>query len=264
LNISESVNEGSEAVSKAIIDEDLTITATSAHHDPRYVFCGRENGTMAIYLSNTGQDLYCLSDHGLNLAITRMQWSENGNMLLAVDISGGYSVQKLIKDERGNFQHSIILQNSGIQVQQVILSSNADRLLVSTADDYKLYDLGGALLAQEKVKELEAPRLWTQHPTNLDKLLMITGQQIRTFEWSHLQECSEPRIVPLLDFKTPMLPRLSAEATASGRNLCIYHAGNSSAGLVPSMRVFSMQSITSNANTINPAANFNDVAKDIK
>ncbi|KAI4162434.1 MAG: hypothetical protein LQ342_004000 [Letrouitia transgressa] len=264
LNISESINEGSEAVSNATIDEDLIITATATHHDPRYVFCGRENGTMAIYLSNTGQELQCLSDHGLNLAIIRMQWSENGSVLLAVDISGGYSVQKVIRDEHGSFQHSVILQKSGIQVQQVFLGPAADRLLVSTADNYELYDLGGALLAQEKATGLEAPGPWIQHPTKLDKLLMINGQHIRTFQWSNLQECLEPRTVQLLDVKTAMPPRLRAEATASGRNLCIYYAGDSSAGLAPSMRVFSMQSITSKADVINPAANFNDVAKDVK
>ena len=264
LNISESVNEGPEAVSNAMVEEDLTITATATHHDPRYLLCGRENGTMAIYSSNTGQELQSLPGHGLDLAIVRLQWNERGNILLAIDRSGGYSVQTVVRDEHGSFQPSVALQKSAFQVQQIILSPGANRLLVSTADSCELWDLEGTMFAKEKITELQAQRLWTQHPTDIDKLLLINGEQIRTFEWSNLQECSEPKSIHLHGVGTAMLPQLSVETTANGRSLCIYHAMDRLTGLAPSMRVFPTQSITSSADVTKAVATFDDVAKDVK
>ena len=264
LNMSESVNDRPEAVSNAMTDEDLTITATATHHDPKYIFCGRENGTIAIYSSNTGQELQSISGLGLDLAITSLQWNEWGSILLAVDRSGGYSVQSITKNEGGSFQHNIVLQKSAAQVQQILLSPRANRLLLSTTDNYELWDLEGVLLAKEKDTELQAQRLWTQHPTDLDKLLLLIGEQMKSFEWSDLRECSEPQVIHLHDAGVTTLPYLSARTTANGRNLCIYHAGDRSTGLAPSMRIYHTQSITTDIGVIKPAENFDDVAKDIK
>ena len=264
LNISESVNEISEAVSNTMVDENLTITAITVHHDPKYVFCGRENGTIAIYLSSTGQELQNFSGHGFELAIVKLQWNEQGNLLLAIDRSGGYSVQKIVRDERGNFQQSVALQKSASQLQQIISSPTSNKLLVSTADESELWDLEGTLLAKEKAAELKVHRLWTQHPTDADKLLLISGEQIRTFEWLNLQECSEPQMIHIYTAETAMLPLLRAEATLDGRSLFIHHAGDRSRGLAPSIRVFPTQGITSRASVIKPAAVFDDVAKDVK
>ena len=264
LNISESLNEGPEAVSNALMDEDLTITAITTHHDSKHLFCGRENGTMAIYSSNTGSEIQSISGHDLDMAIVRFQWNESCNILLAVDISGGYSMQRITKEERENFQYHVVLQKVAIQAQQIILSPAADRILVSTVNDHALWDLEGALIAKEEVAELPAHRLWKQNPTESDKVLLITDQQIRTCEWTNLQQCSEPLPIQLHDAALTTPPLLCAEATASGRTLSIYHPADRSRGLAPSMRVFPTQNISSRADVLQPVASFDDVAKDIK
>ena len=264
LNISESINESPEAVSNAMADEDLTITAITTHHDSKYLFCGRENGTMAVYSSSTGLEIQSISGHNVGMAILSLQWNGLGNILLALDISGGYSAQRIVKEERGNFQHHIVLQRVAIQVQQVMLSPLADRILISTANDYELLDLEGALLAKEEVAELPAHRLWIQHPSESERIILVIDQHIRSCEWTNLRQCSEPLPIQFPGAATTMLPMFSADATVNGRNMSIYHPADRSRGLAPSMRVFPTQNISSRADIVKPVASFDDVAKDIK
>ena len=264
LVMSESLDESPKPVSNDMNVEHLTITAITTHHDSDYIICGRENGTMAIYSSSNGSEIQSISGHNSGMAMFRLQWNELGNILLAVDICGGYSAQRIVKQERGNFQHHIVLQKAAIRVQQIILSPLADRILVSTAKASEIWDLGGVLLAKEEVSELQAHRVWIQHPTNIGILLLVIDQHIRTCDWTSLQQCSEPLPINLHDAATKMLPSLSAEATANGRNLYIYHPADRSRELAPLMRVFPTQNICSRADVSQPVANFDDIARDIK
>ena len=263
LNTIESLNGSLEAVSNATTDDEFTITAITTYHDPRYLFCGRENGTMAIYSSINGSELQSISNHSLGMAIIRLQWNELGSILLAVDRSGGYSAQRIL-EERGNFQHYVVLQKVAINIQQIILSPSADRILVSTVDRCELWDLEGVLLAKEEIVELEAHRLWIQHPTDNNKIFLVIDKQIRSCEWSNLQQCSEPLPIHLYDAATTVPPSLSAEVTTIGRSLSIYYAADRWRGLAPSMRIFPTQSICSKVDVVQPVASFDNVAKDIK
>ena len=254
--------EGPEVVTNAITDENLNITAITASHDPEYLFCGRENGTTAVYSSNTGQEIHSTSGHNPGLEIISLQWVESCNILLTVDISGSYSAQRIVKEGR-KFQHSILLQKSGPQVQQVILSPNAHRILVSRADSYELWDIEGALLSKG-LYAVQAHRLWAQHPTDSEKTLLMIDQGIKIYEWSNLQQCSEILRMHLYDTSTTTPPFLRAEATASGQSLGIYQAADTWRGLAPSMKLFPTQSITSGADIVEPVASLEDIAKDIK
>ena len=263
LNYSASVDEEPEYVATALYDDDHTVTAIAIHHDFGIIFCGREDGTVGIYSSATGQELQALFHHGLNLAIVMLEWNEPKNMLLAIDRSGGYSIQEITRDAQRHFHHKYILQKSGCQVQQALFCPSEDRLLVSAASQYELWNIDGTLISSSIFTDVSAHRKWIQHPNDPGILLLITGEQLQVFDWLNLQECSDAQGIYLENTATTMAPVTFLAATHRGQYLGIYCSGSRSLGLVPSLRLYPTIKIRK-GETIKAAACFDDVAGDIK
>ena len=264
LNFTESISAGPECVTSGIEEEDLAITAVTCHHDARFIICGRENGSIAMCSTLSGQPLKEIGGHGLNLAILEFAWYEGREILQAVDRCGGYSLQTVIRDEQKIFQSTFLLQKSGHQVQQVILHPKTDKVLVCSSERCEILKFDGSVIAEFNSTICSSPGTWIHSPKQSEKLLRLTEDKVQIHDWESLQANAEPLNISLTPAQESSGSTPQAVTTARGRYLCSYSAGRRPQGTEPTLRLYPADDLTKTTSSINPAGSFDDIAKDIK
>ncbi|KAG8529168.1 uncharacterized protein KY384_005803 [Bacidia gigantensis] len=264
LNFTESARGEAEYVANAMFDDDLTVTAIATHQDSKFLFCGRENGTVALYSSSSGLELKALAGHGPNLAITRLQWIDKHRLLLAKDRSGSVSLQRVIRDDSREFQSTLVLPHSGCRASEVLLSPDGDRLLISTNDGAQVWTLDGTDgLARSKIniEKSDLQNSWFPHPKSPQQLLLVGESQIKFFDWLTLQESKGPFLRQ--PYHSTRIT-LNVETASKGTHLCVYHAGMKSVDLAPSLRLYPTSQMTSDSEFIGASVSLDDIAQSIK
>lgn len=243
-DFSESATEGPEYIASRISDEDLAITACTAHHDGDHVFCGRENGTVAAYSAVSGEVVKELFTHSKDVAVDIVTWCESADLLLTLDRSGDFVLRKILIPKWNTLEVGNIWCHGKISgiVQQMLMRPGGTQLLISTSEATELWNI-----ADPKVSNiyglLDLPTTlgkWSQHPKRSDQLLLITSFRAFIYDWDSLHFQKNPKAVNL---------RLSAPSSAStkqlvsssyGKNICaIYSATDSpAANMPPSLRLW--------------------------
>ena len=263
MDFETSVNDEPGFVATYNVDEDLTITAIATHHEGATVFCGRENGAIAAYSVATGLEQQALKGHSSNLAIVTLEWNMRQQLLLAVDRSGGHSLQSVTKDHDKVFHNEAIFKRSGEQIRRVMLSPKGDRVLVHTPNKLELLNKDGILLDSRDLSKSTTSVAWVQHPSDVEKLLLMDGESTRTFNWTDLRETTGPQGTSIASLKLGALERMEAVATAKGHSLGLYIPGVRQADLMPSLHLYPTQKFNQ-PQAIEPTACFDEIAKDIK
>lgn len=264
FNATESACGEPEYIANATFDDDLTITAIAAHHDRKYLFCGKENGSLALHAASTGRELKSLRGHANNVALTKLAWDDRNNLLLAIDRAGGFSIQRIEKDYDKGFLQTTLLQRHGCRADQVLLDRAGDKLLVSTADTLELWNINGEVLLGSTETKKQSNQWWVQHPTKDDRLLLVCPRDTRVFEWSTLQECPKlERSEPTISEPSPGKD-LRIVATSQDNYLCLFHAGSKSHSIAPQLHSCALTQTGDDHRQLGAFKSFDHVAGDIK
>lgn len=178
--------------SASTYDDDLAIVSVSAHHMSDYVFCGRENGTIAVYATHKGSVEQELFKHG-NVAVDFLAWNQQESVLASANRSGRVVVRRISKTGSAPFKigDPFLDQMSTSVIHQLLLSPNGKRLLVSTEESAILWDLTKGTVVEKRLAEepSQASHKWASHP-ELDPLFLFVDGHIKIFDWSTLKEIS--------------------------------------------------------------------------
>lgn len=178
--------------SASIYDDELAIISVSAHHASDYVFCGRENGTIAVYATKSGLATQELFKHG-NVAVDFLTWNQHENLLVSANRTGRVVVRRLLNLGPGPFEISdpILDEMSSSVIHQLLLSPGGKRLLVSTEDSATLWDLTDGTVVEKHTAEVppQLSRKWVSHP-ELDRLFLFVDGHVKIFDWNTLEELS--------------------------------------------------------------------------
>lgn len=173
-------------------DNDLAIASLTVHHGSNYIFCGREDGSVAAFATKSGQLAQELYRHETNVAVEILVWNEFGNLLASADRSGRVLVRRLSHSSTHPFcvLDPIIDETPASVVAQMVLSPEGKRLLVVTEKHVTLWDLTDSTIVQ-KLSEaaLCSSSKWASHPAS-DKLFAFTSGHVRAFDWSRLEDLS--------------------------------------------------------------------------
>ena len=170
-------------------DDSLAIVAVSAHHGSDYIFCGRENGSIAAYATKSGLKAQELFRHESNVAIDVLAWNQRENLLASADRSGGFVVRRLSNSLPGPFGISdpILNEKPTSVIRQILMNPDGKRLLVSTEEFDTLWDLTCGTVIQKHAVELsQVPRKWVSHP-DLDRLFLFTNGIVKIFDWKKFE-----------------------------------------------------------------------------
>ena len=179
--------------SASTYDVDLVIVAVTAHSGSDYVFCGRENGTVAAYSTKSGLVAQELFKHDDNVAVDFLAWNQHENVLASANRSGRVVIRKLVNLGSDLFEinEPILDEMSPSVIHQLLLSPNGKRLLVSTEDLATLWDLTNGTIVETHPAELplQLTQKWVSHP-EIERLFLFIGGNIQVFDWNTLEELS--------------------------------------------------------------------------
>lgn len=269
FGFSEEVPMGPEVTTNRTVDDDLAITKMVAHHSGDYIFCGRENGSVASYASKTGLSLQELFSHGKNVAILQLEWNEATTSLASVDRSGHFLVHKLTLASPGRLAIAgpILNKKSSCPVHQILLSSDGKHLLVSTAESDNIWELETASLVQTTApSEARAAWTWANHPVQPGRLLLVNGGRASIFEWAGFRELSNPDGIDLGLLAPSKLSVVNIILSSRARNVCVSQSGsrNTGGGAAVTLRFWPAKLLTPEADKVLCIADYDDLAAEMK
>ncbi|PGH17277.1 hypothetical protein AJ79_01160 [Helicocarpus griseus UAMH5409] len=168
------------------------ISALAAHHESDFVYCGRENGSVAVYATETGKVTQELFSLDCNIAIYFLEWNQQRCLLAVGDRSGRFVVRKLTRATPGPFEicQPILDHNSSSVIHQILLSPDGQKPLVSTADFDVLWDLESATVVRMRTTtEPHSNWKWASHS---NRLFHLAGERLEVYGWAALEQISQP------------------------------------------------------------------------
>ena len=165
------------------------ITALECHAGGEYFFCGKENGSVALYSTSNGREVQMLYKHAQGIAINFLTWGEKSKILVSADASSRYMAWRIV--QRGHtWAAEGPLLDDRIQdhsISQLLFDPENKYLLVSTIVSDTMYDLTSSTNSIITFPERH-PWKWVNHPRDPSKLLHITPNAAHIHTWNSLSE----------------------------------------------------------------------------
>ena len=216
-NISEEIPSGPQITGTHLWDDDLTITAMIDHHKGDVLFCGREDGSIAVFETKTGKQMQVLYSHAKNIAVSSLCWNQAESILVSTDISGRFLVRKVSEASPGKWtaDKPLLDERSVKAIRQVLINPNGKLLLLSTATSDELWSISAGLI-RSRDAPLPVSHMRITHPADPDQLLFIDGSIAQIVEWETLEELVPAKTIPLIplpDAETSSTETVSCHAT---------------------------------------------------
>lgn len=172
-----------------IWDGERTITAMIDHHVGHIIFCGREDGSIGLFTTDTGQQLQTLYHHARNTAISSLRWNQQESILASTDISGRFLARNITQTSSGQWVAGAPLldKRSPQAISQLLISSNGKFLLLSTATSDELWSVTGTLVGCRNIPR-PMPRMRINHSTETNQVVFFDDSIVRIFEWDTFKE----------------------------------------------------------------------------
>ncbi|KAI9760342.1 MAG: hypothetical protein M4579_001746 [Chaenotheca gracillima] len=267
IGLSEEVPSGPQLGTVRAYDDDRAITAMVAHRDDETVFCGREDGSVAIYSTTTGKMIKELFGHTKYVAVLLIDYNSSGNLLASIDRSGHFLVRTVANTspQSVSIGAPILDQKVSSVVSQLLLSPGGKRLLVSMAQSDQLWSLeDAALLCTRPANTSRNSWRWLADPLHPDKILLIEEGCARIFDWENLNELSKTGGIDLGFDSSSNSALTSLSFSPRGHCLCIFSAGSSTLNLAPNLRIWPTTAFTTLAGAAKCALTYDKLARNIK
>ena len=218
------VDENSDTVSVLTLpqetmiepSEDITlIGALACHENGEVLFCGKSDGGIYLYYSNSGAKAEKLISHASNVPIVSLYFDNQSSVLSSVDSSSRVMLHKLILQENvwralgPSFDHRV-----GVAIDQVLSNKGATQVLVSSNSKDVLYSIpedGSSTFTSTEIVEYR-PHRWANHPLDPDQLVFMSNERIHLYEWKTLRRLTASDSISLED---NMLSQLSVRFLTS-------------------------------------------------
>lgn len=205
------VDENSDTVSVFTLPQEtviepsidiITISALACHDNGEAIFCGKSDGGIYLYNSNSGSEVEKLISHASNVPIMLLYYDSQSSVLSSVDSSSRVMLHKLIR--QGNvwrasgpsFDHRF-----GVAIDQVLSNKGATQVLVSSSSKEVLFSIiedGMSTFTSTEIVECQ-PHRWINHPLDPDQLIFMSNERIHLYEWKTLRKLTVPESVSLRD-----------------------------------------------------------------
>jgi len=170
-------------------EELASIAVMIADVTGRFIFAGRNDGTVVAYETRTGQLLTTLYSHRGDLWITSITCGPN--LLVTADVAGRIRVSKVVTtDETVVATDSLLEVDVSEAVKQVLIGPDGHQLLVATASADFLF----SIVDQHKIAEYKRPAAdmaSQRHWTTIAKhaaAVVGGGDKMQLHDWTSLEE----------------------------------------------------------------------------
>ncbi|PQK17647.1 hypothetical protein BB8028_0008g01560 [Beauveria bassiana] len=167
----------------------VNITSLICDSTGSFVCCGKSNGDVLLYHTQSGRVLQQLYTHGSTFDVQVLEWSADGSTLVSIDSSQRFIVSRLkqISTTKWNCERQQDFypgQSNNGAVRQLLLSPDSTRLLASFRGAHSFFDLNtGQETLQTAFDHPENLPIWLQHPHLPEQLICLDLQVARIFRW---------------------------------------------------------------------------------
>ena len=238
------------------------IAAFCAPRDSKFVFCGREDGSVTAHSLKDGTLLEKLTGHNPNVSVRFLTATPNGNLDISVDISSRVLIHA--KDSQsGHFELRAECKLRGI-VKEILVKEDGTKLLISAEDGNELYQLPSMDSITSMARKGHRFTKWAQHPLNSACLLRLSSFAVEVYEWATLEKSSaqveEPRGT---GESTEQI--VQVEIAVGCRSFCVLRSYSKTELLGRTLEVYNSAAMKLDNLVISPLATYQNLAtKDIK
>ncbi|KAL8649619.1 MAG: hypothetical protein Q9226_005500, partial [Calogaya cf. arnoldii] len=203
--VSEVASNRTAAISEVVAEVRDQITAIGVQFAGQHQALGNESGTVSLMnTAEGGHSTLQLCKSDVQLSITHLDWSCDGNYLASAELTGKVVVKRVQLDSsrRGSTATPIFevkLQVSLEGIKQILLDQEADRLLVKNGPTVTVWSSNQNDSGENDGTSVELPDTrWIKHPRDPELLLAFDPYHIRIYRWNDLSEVS------ILDMPKPL------------------------------------------------------------
>ncbi|KAF7943717.1 uncharacterized protein EAE97_005787 [Botrytis byssoidea] len=170
------------------------IAAIAVGSSGEWVFCGRQDGSVAVYNTQDGLENTRLHQHATNISITRIVWGDDTRILATADESGRMLIQRLVESSNiWSLSETIFDYRFPDAITGLSFNPENNILLVTTASFRYIWTSKSGDI-QHRVStghNLENYKINT-HTQISDAFIAFYPSCARIFEWGSLKEISDP------------------------------------------------------------------------
>lgn len=245
------------------IDSLIEITCIVCHDNGRDVFCGKDDGTVAVYDAATGQQSQTLYQHIGGVAILQIIWGKKEQRLATADASSSIIVRKLKQASKfWEVQDLLLDVRIGYSVSQLLLDPENTKLLASTA----VLDTSWDLESQISTTQSFTGRLtwrWVNHPVQSDSLILLDSR-MTMFKWDKLEQTSRDSWMEFSSDKITEAVPGRAEICGGGRFVAINFESQSRKQSTNELLLFASSHLQSESKSVTPLAEFRHISAHVK
>lgn len=169
----------------------VLITSMICHPDGRVFFCGKEDGSVCLYETKSGQQIDKLFSHANGVSILSLFFDLESNTLSSIDNASRVKVHKLKQGkEAWGPSDTLFDYRTGAPIKQVLTNRGATRVLVSTGNSDTLWYISPketSTVIETISWETRGPFRWVTHPQHGDYLILISDFVAHLYDWQSLR-----------------------------------------------------------------------------
>lgn len=209
-----SVSTMPQEINMVSMDDVNPITSLACHEAGHVFFCGKENGSIYVYESQSGWQGHKLCSHASGVSILSLSFDEKSNILCSTDTAGRIIIHRLVfGDQRLKNVEVVFDHLEGVTIDQVLMGDSCLKVLVCTAEKQTLWSIESkkSAIINSISLETRAPCRWTTHPSHPNRLILITGTTAHLYDWHTLRRLTSAEGILL---EGSVLPDLAVRSIA--------------------------------------------------
>ena len=175
----------SESKDPAEGSQEASITAICSDGPGGCAFCGKLDGTVALFETQSATQRNVLYRHALNVRITCLAYHEPQSLLMTADESGRVLIYRLSREKDSGDTASIVSDISIEEsIQRLLPDPSGNALLVMSRDYASLRTLNGEQKASPiPLSDIHGNRVISLHPTEAQNFLVFGSSSLDVYSW---------------------------------------------------------------------------------
>ena len=174
------------------IDDLIFVTALACHENGEVFFCGKEDGSVYLYETKSGQQKQKLFSHANSISILSLCFDTQSHILSSTDSSSRVMSHKIIRKQPYDWEATEVMldHRMGDVIDQILSNKGHTQMLVCTPNQDTLFSIppDSEPLAETLSWENRGPYRWASNPANQDQLILICNNIAHLYEWQTLKK----------------------------------------------------------------------------
>ncbi|KAH7322926.1 WD40-repeat-containing domain protein [Stachybotrys elegans] len=177
-----------QEVNSEPLEDVAEITSIALHENGEMFFCGKEDGSIYLFETETGLATRTLCSHARNVKIRLLSYNSASACITSVDASSRILVHQLSSRDKTMTATKVLDYRANSAVAQIVSRPDLDRILVISVESTELLSISErdntslAILTDSE----HHPCHWVDHPVHHNWLLCLSRKAAHIFDWQSL------------------------------------------------------------------------------